>query len=876
MSKSTAEIRQAFLDFFHSKGHQVVASSSLVPHNDPTLLFTNAGMNQFKDVFLGLDKRNYSRATTSQRCVRAGGKHNDLENVGYTARHHTFFEMLGNFSFGDYFKHDAIQFAWELLTSEKWFALPKERLWVTVYESDDEAYEIWEKEVGIPRERIIRIGDNKGAPYASDNFWQMGDTGPCGPCTEIFYDHGDHIWGGPPGSPEEDGDRYIEIWNIVFMQFNRQADGTMEPLPKPSVDTGMGLERIAAVLQHVNSNYDIDLFRTLIQAVAKVTGATDLSNKSLRVIADHIRSCAFLIADGVMPSNENRGYVLRRIIRRAVRHGNMLGAKETFFYKLVGPLIDVMGSAGEDLKRQQAQVEQVLKTEEEQFARTLERGLALLDEELAKLSGDTLDGETAFRLYDTYGFPVDLTADVCRERNIKVDEAGFEAAMEEQRRRAREASGFGADYNAMIRVDSASEFKGYDHLELNGKVTALFVDGKAVDAINAGQEAVVVLDQTPFYAESGGQVGDKGELKGANFSFAVEDTQKYGQAIGHIGKLAAGSLKVGDAVQADVDEARRARIRLNHSATHLMHAALRQVLGTHVSQKGSLVNDKVLRFDFSHNEAMKPEEIRAVEDLVNAQIRRNLPIETNIMDLEAAKAKGAMALFGEKYDERVRVLSMGDFSTELCGGTHASRTGDIGLFRIISESGTAAGVRRIEAVTGEGAITTVHADSDRLSEVAHLLKGDSNNLADKVRSVLERTRQLEKELQQLKEQAAAQESANLSSKAIDVNGVKLLVSELSGVEPKMLRTMVDDLKNQLGSTIIVLATVAEGKVSLIAGVSKDVTDRVKAGKLIGMVAQQVGGKGGGRPDMAQAGGTDAAALPAALASVKGWVSAKLQ
>ncbi|EZJ35980.1 alanine--tRNA ligase [Escherichia coli 1-250-04_S4_C2] len=840
------------------------------------MLFTNAGMNQFKDVFLGLDKRNYSRATTSQRCVRAGGKHNDLENVGYTARHHTFFEMLGNFSFGDYFKHDAIQFAWELLTSEKWFALPKERLWVTVYESDDEAYEIWEKEVGIPRERIIRIGDNKGAPYASDNFWQMGDTGPCGPCTEIFYDHGDHIWGGPPGSPEEDGDRYIEIWNIVFMQFNRQADGTMEPLPKPSVDTGMGLERIAAVLQHVNSNYDIDLFRTLIQAVAKVTGATDLSNKSLRVIADHIRSCAFLIADGVMPSNENRGYVLRRIIRRAVRHGNMLGAKETFFYKLVGPLIDVMGSAGEDLKRQQAQVEQVLKTEEEQFARTLERGLALLDEELAKLSGDTLDGETAFRLYDTYGFPVDLTADVCRERNIKVDEAGFEAAMEEQRRRAREASGFGADYNAMIRVDSASEFKGYDHLELNGKVTALFVDGKAVDAINAGQEAVVVLDQTPFYAESGGQVGDKGELKGANFSFAVEDTQKYGQAIGHIGKLAAGSLKVGDAVQADVDEARRARIRLNHSATHLMHAALRQVLGTHVSQKGSLVNDKVLRFDFSHNEAMKPEEIRAVEDLVNTQIRRNLPIETNIMDLEAAKAKGAMALFGEKYDERVRVLSMGDFSTELCGGTHASRTGDIGLFRIISESGTAAGVRRIEAVTGEGAIATVHADSDRLSEVAHLLKGDSNNLADKVRSVLERTRQLEKELQQLKEQAAAQESANLSSKAIDVNGVKLLVSELSGVEPKMLRTMVDDLKNQLGSTIIVLATVVEGKVSLIAGVSKDVTDRVKAGELIGMVAQQVGGKGGGRPDMAQAGGTDAAALPAALASVKAWVSAKLQ
>lgn len=875
MSKSTAEIRQAFLDFFHSKGHQVVASSSLVPHNDPTLLFTNAGMNQFKDVFLGLDKRNYSRATTAQRCVRAGGKHNDLENVGYTARHHTFFEMLGNFSFGDYFKQDAIKYAWELLTGENWFALPKEKLWVTVYETDDEAFDIWANEVGVPRERIIRIGDNKGAPFASDNFWQMGDTGPCGPCTEIFFDHGDHIWGGPPGSPEEDGDRYIEIWNIVFMQFNRQADGTMELLPKPSVDTGMGLERIAAVLQHVNSNYDIDLFRDLIASVAKVTGATDLTNKSLRVIADHIRSCAFLIADGVIPSNENRGYVLRRIIRRAIRHGNMLGAKDTFFWKLVAPLIAVMGSAGEELKQQQAQVEQVLKTEEEQFARTLERGLALLDEELSKLKGDTLDGETAFRLYDTYGFPVDLTADVCRERNIKVDEAGFEAAMEEQRRRARESSGFGADYNAMIRVDGVSEFKGYDHLELNGKVTALFIDGKAVDSVSAGQEAVVILDQTPFYAESGGQVGDKGELKGAGFSFAVSDTQKYGQAIGHIGKVASGSLKVGDAVQADVDEVRRQRIRLNHSATHLMHAALRQVLGTHVAQKGSLVNDKALRFDFSHFEAMKPEEIRAVEDLVNAQIRRNLAIETNIMDIDAARASGAMALFGEKYDDRVRVLQMGDFSTELCGGTHAARTGDIGLFRITSESGTAAGVRRIEAVTGEGAIAMLHAQSDQLSDIAQLLKGDSHNLGEKVRAALERTRQLEKELQQLKEQAAAQESANLSSKAEEINGVKLLVSELAGVEPKMLRTMVDDLKNQLGSTVVVLATVADGKVSLIAGVSKDVTDRVKAGELVGMVAQQVGGKGGGRPDMAQAGGTDASALPAALASVKGWVSAKL-
>ncbi|WP_284973266.1 alanine--tRNA ligase [Atlantibacter hermannii] len=875
MSKSTAEIRQAFLDFFHSKGHQVVASSSLVPNNDPTLLFTNAGMNQFKDVFLGLDKRNYSRATTAQRCVRAGGKHNDLENVGYTARHHTFFEMLGNFSFGDYFKHDAIQYAWELLTGEQWFNLPKERLWVTVYESDDEAYEIWEKEVGVPRERIIRIGDNKGAAFASDNFWQMGDTGPCGPCTEIFFDHGDHIWGGPPGSPEEDGDRYIEIWNIVFMQFNRQADGTMEPLPKPSVDTGMGLERIAAVLQHVNSNYEIDLFRDLIQAVAKETGATDLSNKSLRVIADHIRSCAFLIADGVIPSNENRGYVLRRIIRRAIRHGNMLGAKDTFFYKLVGPLISVMGSAGEDLKRQQAQVEQVLKTEEEQFARTLERGLALLDEELAKLTGDTLDGETAFRLYDTYGFPVDLTADVCRERNIKVDEAGFEAAMEEQRRRARESSGFGADYNAMIRVEGASEFKGYDHVELTGKVTALFVDGKAVDQISVGEQAVVILNETPFYAESGGQVGDRGELQGNGFAFTVEDTQKYGQAIGHIGKLTRGVLKVGEGVNAQVDEARRARIRLNHSATHLMHAALRQVLGTHVAQKGSLVNDKGLRFDFSHFEAMKPDEIRAVEDLVNAQIRRNLPIETQVMDLEAAKAKGAMALFGEKYDDRVRVLSMGDFSTELCGGIHADRTGDIGLFRIVSESGTAAGVRRIEAVTGEGALAQVHAQNQQLQDIAQLLKGDSQNLNDKVRAVIERTRQLEKELQQLKEQQAVQESANLSSKAIEINGVKLLVSELTNVEPKMLRTMVDDLKNQLGSTVIVLATIADAKVSLIAGVSKDVTDRVKAGELIGMVAAQVGGKGGGRPDMAQAGGTDTQALPAALASVESWVASRL-
>ncbi|EHM43866.1 alanine--tRNA ligase [Hafnia alvei] len=875
MSKSTAEIRQAFLDFYHSKGHQIVESSSLVPNNDPTLLFTNAGMNQFKDVFLGIDKRSYSRATTSQRCVRAGGKHNDLENVGYTARHHTFFEMLGNFSFGDYFKHDAIQFAWELLTGENWFNLPKEKLWVTVYETDDEAFNIWADEVGVPRERIIRIGDNKGAPFASDNFWQMGDTGPCGPCTEIFYDHGDHIWGGPPGSAEEDGDRYIEIWNIVFMQFNRQSDGTMLPLPKPSVDTGMGLERIAAVLQHVNSNYDIDLFRTLIAATAKVTGATDLSSKSLRVIADHIRSCAFLVSDGVLPSNEGRGYVLRRIIRRAVRHGNMVGAKETFFYKLVAPLIEVMGPAADELKRQQSMVEQVLKTEEEQFARTLERGLALLDDELSKLSGDTLDGETAFRLYDTYGFPLDLTADVCRERNLKVDEIGFERAMEEQRRRARESSGFGADYNSMIRVDGASKFSGYDHNQQRSSVTALFRDGQAVDVLNAGEEGVVVLNETPFYAESGGQVGDKGELTAQGVSFVVTDTQKYGQAIGHQGKVAQGSVKVGDSVEAIIDEARRSRIRLNHSATHLLHAALRQVLGDHVSQKGSLVSDRNLRFDFSHFEAMKPEQIRQVEDIVNAQVRRNLPIETNIMDLEDAKAKGAMALFGEKYDESVRVLSMGDFSTELCGGTHARQTGDIGLFRITSEAGTAAGVRRIEAVTGEGAIAVMHQDADALREAASLVKSDAHSVAEKIRAVMDKTRQLEKELQQLKDQQAAQESASLSSKAIDVKGVKLLVSQLDNVEAKMLRTMVDDLKNQLGSGVVVLATTAEGKVSLVAGVTKDLTDKVKAGELIGMVAQQVDGKGGGRPDMAMAGGSDAAALPQALAGVEAWVADKL-
>ncbi|MDX5629870.1 MULTISPECIES: alanine--tRNA ligase [unclassified Brenneria] len=875
MSKSTAEIRQAFLDFFHSKGHQIVASSSLVPNNDPTLLFTNAGMNQFKDVFLGLDKRSYSRATTSQRCVRAGGKHNDLENVGYTARHHTFFEMLGNFSFGDYFKRDAIHNAWELLTDPKWFNLPKEKLWVTVYATDDEAYDIWANEIGVPHERIIRIGDNKGAPYASDNFWQMGDTGPCGPCSEIFYDHGEHIAGGPPGSPDEDGDRYIEIWNLVFMQFNRQADGTLLPLPKPSVDTGMGLERISAVLQHVNSNYEIDLFKTLIAAVAKAVGTTDLDNKSLRVIADHIRSCAFLISDGVMPSNENRGYVLRRIIRRAIRHGNMLGATDTFFYKLVAPLIEVMGSAADELKRQQTMVEQALKTEEEQFARTLERGLALLDEEIKALKGDTLDGETAFRLYDTYGFPLDLTADVCRERGLKVDEEGFERAMDAQRARAREASGFGVDYNNLVRVDVKTPFSGYEQNQQQAKIIALYHNGNAVDQINADQEAIVILNETPFYAESGGQVGDRGELKGANVNFAVEDAQKYGQAIGHIGKLVQGTLKVGDSVEAVIDNERRNRIRLNHSATHLLHAALRQVLGDHVAQKGSLVNDSYLRFDFSHAEAMKPEQIRQVEDIVNAQIRRNLAVQTEVMALSDAREKGAMALFGEKYEDHVRVLTMGDFSIELCGGTHAGRTGDIGLFQIVSESGTAAGIRRIEAVTGENALSALHRQSDVLQDVTQLLKGDSNNLVDKVRSVLERTRLLEKELQQLKAQQAAQESSSLSGKAKEINGAKLLVTQLDNVEPKMLRTMVDDLKNQLGSAIIVLATTAEGKVSLISGVTKDLTDRVKAGELIGFVAQQVGGKGGGRPDMAQAGGSDIAALPAALASIEPWVADKL-
>ncbi|VAX76440.1 Alanine--tRNA ligase [Serratia symbiotica] len=876
MDKSTVKIRQTFLDFFHSKDHEVIASSSLVPYKDPTLLFTNAGMNQFKDVFLGLEKRAYSRATTSQRCVRAGGKHNDLDNIGYTVRHHTFFEMLGNFSFGDYFKQEAISYAWELLTSEKWFNLPKEKLWITIYSTDNETFDIWQNYIGLSADRIIRVGDKKGVAFSSDNFWQMGDTGPCGPCTEIFYDHGDHIWGGLPGTAEEGGDRYIEIWNIVFIQFNRQIDGGIVPLANPSVDTGMGLERIAAVLQDVNNNYEIDLFRTLNAAVANVTGATDLDNKSLRVIADHIRACAFLVSDGVIPSNESRSYVLRRIIRRAIRHGNILGVKDTFLYKLVAPLIEIMGPAAADLKRKQSLVEQVLKAEEEKFSCTLERGLALLDHEINKLKSETLAGAIAFRLYDTFGFPVDLTSDVCRERGLKVDEAGFQQEMEEQRRRARAASGFSADYTTMIRVDESSRFSGYDYEEQQAMVIALFRDGKPAQKINPGEEALVVLDKTPFYSESGGQVGDKGVLKATSTKFMVTDTQKYGRATGHLGKLETGSLQVKDRVYAQIDTKRRKRICLNHSATHMLHAALRQTLGDHVNQKGSLVNDKYLRFDFSHYEAMQPEQIRSVEDLVNKQVRRNLLVQAEVMTLDDAKDKGAVALFCEQYDKHVRVLRIGDFSIELCGGTHIGRTGEIGLFSILTEFGIAAGVRRIEAVTGEAAIDKLHQHSDLLQIIAHLVKGDSGNLADKVNATLDRTRWLEIELQKLKDQQAAQESAYLASQAKVVKGVKLLVSQVANnIEAKVLRMMVDDLKTKLGSGIIVLASITDNKISLIAGVTKELTDRVKAVELIRNVAKQVAGNGGGRPDMAQAGGTAISALPAALNSIEAWVASIL-
>lgn len=860
MFMSTDEVRRAFLSFFESKGHQIVDSSSLVPANDPTLLFTNAGMNQFKDCFLGLEKRAYTRATTAQRCVRAGGKHNDLENVGFTARHHTFFEMLGNFSFGDYFKEDAIAYAWEFLTVT--LKLPADRLLVTVYETDDEAFDIWNKKVGIPAERIIRIGDKPGGKaYESDNFWQMGDTGPCGPCTEIFYDHGDHIWGGPPGSAEEDGDRFIEIWNNVFMQFNRHADGTMEPLPKPSVDTGMGIERISAIMQGVHSNYEIDVFQALIKAAADVTGYDDLSNQSLRVVADHIRSCAFLIVDGVMPSNEGRGYVLRRIIRRAVRHGNKLGAQGAFFHKLVGPLAQVMGTAGEELKKQQALVEKVLRIEEENFGRTLERGMAILNDALDNLEGRVLDGETVFKLYDTYGFPADLTNDVARERELTIDEQGFEKAMEEQRQRAREAGQFGTDYNAIIKVDTNTAFCGYSATQGESRIAAMFVDGNEVDTLSAGDKAILILGETPFYAESGGQCGDAGVIQTATGLFKVEDTQKLGNAIAHHGELIEGVLAKGDEAKAIVDAKRRAAISLNHSATHLLHAALRQVLGTHVAQKGSLVKAESLRFDFSHLEAMTPVELKEVERLVNAQIRRNHTIETNIMDIEAAKAKGAMALFGEKYDDEVRVLSMGDFSTELCGGIHASNTGDIGLFKIVSEGGIAAGIRRIEAVTGEGALD--------------LLDQQQAQYEVKVAEMAAKAKSLEKELQQLKDKLAAKESANLISNVKEIAGVKVLVAQLNGADNKALRGMVDELKNQLGSGIIMLGNVADDKVGLIAGVTKDLTAKVKAGELVNMVALQVGGKGGGRPDMAQAGGMDVNALPGALASVDAWIAEHL-
>ncbi|EGR0670505.1 alanine--tRNA ligase [Vibrio vulnificus] len=860
MYMSTDEVRNAFLKFFESKGHQIVESSSLVPHNDPTLLFTNAGMNQFKDCFLGAEKRAYTRATTAQRCVRAGGKHNDLENVGFTARHHTFFEMLGNFSFGDYFKEDAIAFAWEFLTET--LKLPKDRLLVTVYETDDEAFDIWNQKVGVPADRIIRIGDKKGGKqYESDNFWTMGDTGPCGPCTEIFYDHGEHIWGGRPGSPEEDGDRFIEIWNNVFMQFNRHADGTMEPLPKPSVDTGMGIERISAIMQGVHSNYEIDVFQKLIKATAEIVGCEDLSNQSLRVIADHIRSCSFLIADGVMPSNEGRGYVLRRIIRRAVRHGNKLGAQGVFFHKLVGVLAEAMGSAADELKKQQAIVEKVLRIEEENFGRTLERGMVILNEALDALEGKELDGETVFKLYDTYGFPADLTNDVARERDFTIDEAGFEKAMEEQRQRAREAGQFGTDYNAKIKTESETEFCGYTGTQGNSVVAEIFVEGEAADSLSAGDKAIIILGETPFYAESGGQCGDSGVLKTESGLFQVEDSQKLGNAIAHHGVLVEGVLAKGDQVSAIVDAERRAAISLNHSATHLLHAALRQVLGEHVAQKGSLVKAENLRFDFSHLEAVTAAELKEVERLVNAQIRRNHAIETNIMDIESAKQKGAMALFGEKYDDEVRVLSMGDFSTELCGGIHASNTGDIGLFKITSEGGIAAGIRRIEAVTGEAALEAIDAQARKFEE--------------KLQDAANKAKSLEKEIQQLKDKLASQASANLIDQVKEIAGVKVLVAKLDGADNKALRGMVDELKNQMGSGIIMLGNVADDKVGLIAGVTQDLTSKVKAGELVNMVAQQVGGKGGGRPDMAQAGGTDSSALPSALASVDAWIAERL-
>ncbi|MGC8114427.1 alanine--tRNA ligase [Metapseudomonas otitidis] len=861
----SAEIREAFLSFFEEKGHTRVASSSLIPGNDPTLLFTNAGMNQFKDCFLGLEKRAYTRATTSQKCVRAGGKHNDLDNVGYTARHHTFFEMLGNFSFGDYFKRDAIHYAWEFLTGDKWLKLPKEKLWVTVYASDDEAYDIWTQEVGIPAERMVRIGDNKGAPYASDNFWAMGDTGPCGPCTEIFYDHGPDIWGGPPGSPEEDGDRYIEIWNNVFMQFNRTADGVMHPLPAPSVDTGMGLERISAVLQHVHSNYEIDLFQSLLKAAAEAIGCANDDAPSLKVVADHIRSCSFLVADGVLPSNEGRGYVLRRIIRRACRHGNKLGAKGTFFHKIVAALVAEMGEAFPELKQQQAHIERVLKTEEEQFAKTLEHGLKILEQDLASLQGQVIPGDIVFKLYDTYGFPVDLTADIARERELTVDEEGFEREMEAQRERARASSAFGMDYNSLVKVDGDTRFLGYAGTSGSGKVVALFKAGAAVDSLAEGEEGVVVLDQTPFYAESGGQVGDCGYLEGAGVRFDVRDTTKAGGAFLHHGIVAKGGLSVGASVKAEADSSVRSATALNHSATHLLHAALRRVLGEHVQQKGSLVDSQRLRFDFSHFEAIKPEQLKALEDIVNTEIRRNTAVETEETDIETAKAKGAMALFGEKYGDQVRVLSMGgDFSVELCGGTHVSRTGDIGLFKITSEGGVASGVRRIEAVTGAAALAYLNGAEEQLKEAAVLVKGSRDNVLDKLAALLERNRQLEKEVDQLKAKAASAAGDDLAASAVEVKGVKVLAARMD-VDGDALLALVDQLKNKLGRAVILLGGALEGKVTLVAGVTQDLTGQLKAGDLMKQAAAAVGGKGGGRPDMARGGGTDAAALDQALA-----------
>jgi alanyl-tRNA synthetase len=869
----SADIRSSFLEFFKSKGHTVVASSPLVPANDPTLLFTNSGMVQFKDVFLGKEKRAYTRATSSQRSVRAGGKHNDLENVGYTARHHTFFEMLGNFSFGDYFKRDAIHYAWELLT--RVFRLPPERLWVTVYHSDDEAHELWAKEIGVPQERIVRIGDKPGGhKYQSDNFWQMADTGPCGPCSEIFYDHGPGIAGGPPGSPDADGDRYIEIWNLVFMQFNRDEAGVLHPLPKPSVDTGMGLERIAAVLQGVHSNYEIDLFKDLIGAAARETGVQALDSPSLKVIADHIRACSFLIVDGVIPGNEGRGYVLRRIIRRAIRHGYKLGQKQPFFHKLVDDLDRAMGKAYPELGAAKAEVRRILKQEEERFAETLENGMGVLEEALAE-GEKLLDGETIFKLYDTYGFPVDLTADICRERGVMLDMAGFEAAMDEQRARARAASRFtmaaGIEY-----AGGKTEFRGYDTLELRGKVVALYKEGARVNELSAGDSGVVVLDQTPFYAESGGQVGDRGELAGPAGSFTVADTQKIqAEVFGHHGKQATGRLRVGDEVGAQVDTATRRRAMWNHSATHLMHAALRSVLGKHVQQKGSLVDAQRTRFDFAHSQPMSAEEIRKVEALVNDAIRRNYEVNARVMKYDAALKAGALAFFGDKYGDEVRVVGMGDFSTELCGGTHVRRTGDIGFFKIVSESGVAAGVRRVEAVTGEGALAWAQEQEAKLAEAAAALKAPAGEVTQKIEQVLEHVKALERELAKLKSKLASSQGEDLAAQAIEVKGARVLAAALEGADAKTLRETMDSLKERLKSGAIVLAAVADGKVALVAGVTADLTARVKAGELVNHVAQQVGGKGGGRPDLAQAGGTDPSALPAALKSVKAWVEQRL-